>query len=67
LPGSAPSLRLFMQHVLAATGTEFLPLDPLGMHPAILVREVVPIFAIGTLHDDFFSRHNSSRATGYRL
>jgi hypothetical protein len=61
-----------MQHVLAAAGAEFLPLDPLGMHPPILVREVVPIFAIGALHDDFLSRHSSSAgywllAIGYQL
>jgi hypothetical protein len=58
-----------MQHVLAAAGAEFLPLDPLGMHPPILVREVVPIFAIGALHDDFLSRHipSSALAMGYWL
>jgi hypothetical protein len=49
-----------MLQVLVAGRTELLALDPLRMQAAVLVREVVPVFALGAFENDFFSRHLSS-------
>jgi hypothetical protein len=49
-----------MELVLVAPGAELLPLHPLRMLPAILVLEVVPLFAVGAFQDDLVSRHLSS-------
>src|ERR1051325_2869234 len=59
-PAPVPSLRLFVQLVRAATGTEFLPFHPLRMHPPVLVGEVVPTLAVGALQNDLLARHMTS-------
>jgi hypothetical protein len=47
-----------VQLVLVAPGAELLPLYPLRVLPAILVLEIVPLFAVGAFQDDLVSWHS---------